>query len=71
MSSTTDKIKGAANQVGGKIKEEVGEVIGNKQMEAEGMAQKAKGEAQRKVGEVKSTVKDAAGKIADKANEKL
>jgi uncharacterized protein YjbJ (UPF0337 family) len=71
MGSTTDKIKGVANQVGGKVKEGVGKVIGNEQMEAEGIGQQIKGKVQQKVGETKEAVKDAANKIADKANENL
>lgn len=71
MSSTTDKIKGVANQAGGKVKQGIGRVIGNEQMQAEGMAQQVKGKVQQKVGEAKSTVKDAANRVADKANEKL
>ncbi|OOL13216.1 CsbD family protein, partial [Ochrobactrum sp. P6BS-III] len=34
MSSTTDKIKGKANQVGGAIKEEAGKLTGNRKVEA-------------------------------------
>jgi uncharacterized protein YjbJ (UPF0337 family) len=71
MGSATDKIKGVANQVGGKVKEGVGKAIGNEQMQVEGMAQQVKGKTQRKVGEVKSTIKDVADKVADKAHEKL
>ena len=50
MGSATDKIKGVANQAGGKIKEGVGKAIGNEQMQVEGMAQRAKGKVQQKVG---------------------
>lgn len=71
MGSTTDKVKGVANQVGGKVKETVGKAIGNEQMEAEGLGQQVKGKVQQKVGEAKDAVKDAANRIADKANEKL
>ena len=71
MGSATDKIKGVANQVGGKVKEGVGKAIGNEQMQVEGMAQQVKGKTQQKVGEAKSTIKDAADKIADKAHEKF
>lgn len=71
MGSGTDKIKGVANQAGGKIKEEVGEAVGNKKMQGEGMAQQVKGKAQQKIGEAKSSIKDAADDIADKANKKL
>ena len=71
MGSGTDKIKGVANQAGGKIKEGVGKAIGNEQMQAEGMGQQVKGKVQQKVGEAKSTIKDAADKVADKAHKKL
>ena len=71
MGSGTDKIKGVANQAGGKIKEGVGKAIGNEQMEVEGEGQQIKGKVQQKVGEAKSTIKDAADKVADKAHEKL
>lgn len=71
MGSGTDKIKGVANQAGGKIKEKVGEAVGNKKMQGEGMAQQVKGKAQQKIGEAKSSIKDAADDIADKANKKL
>jgi uncharacterized protein YjbJ (UPF0337 family) len=60
----TDKIKGVANQVGGKVKEGVGKAIGNEQMQVEG-------KTQQKVGEAKSTIKDMADKVADKAHDKL
>ena len=71
MGSATDKIKGVANQAGGKIKEGVGKAIGNEQMQIEGKGQQVKGKVQQKVGEAKSAVKDVADKVADKAHEKL
>jgi uncharacterized protein YjbJ (UPF0337 family) len=71
MGSVTDKIKGYANQAGGKVKEGLGKAIGNEQMQVEGLAQQAKGEGQKIVGNVKGAIKDAADKVADKAHEKL
>jgi uncharacterized protein YjbJ (UPF0337 family) len=71
MGSTTDKIKGVANRVGGKFKEEVGEAVGNKRMQGEGMAQQVKGKLQQKVGEAKDAVKSVADRVADKAHDKL
>ena len=71
MGSGTDKIKGVANQVSGKVKEGVGKAIGNEQMQVEGMAQQVKGKTQRKIGEAKSAVKDVADKVSDKAHQKL
>ena len=71
MGSLTDKIKGVANQAGGKAKQGLGKAIGNEQMQAEGMAQQVEGKVQKKVGDAKSTIKGAADKVADKAHEKL
>jgi uncharacterized protein YjbJ (UPF0337 family) len=62
MGSTTDKIKGMANQAAGTIKQGVGEVVGNPNLEIEGAAQKLKGQAQETVGAAKEAVK----KIVDK-----
>ena len=49
MSSTTDKIKGLANEAVGNIKQGVGSVTGNEKLQAEGKAQELKGEAQKTV----------------------
>jgi uncharacterized protein YjbJ (UPF0337 family) len=68
MTSTTDKIKGAANEVAGSVKKGVGEALGNEKLQVEGAAQKLKGEAQSAVGDVKDAAKNAAHKIADKTD---
>ncbi|MDP1837302.1 MAG: CsbD family protein [Reyranella sp.] len=60
MSSTTDKIKGTANQVAGKIKQGVGEATDDHELKGEGKLQEAKGKVQKAVGDVKSAVKKAA-----------
>ena len=61
MSSTTDKIKGTANQAVGKIKKGVGEATDDPALKGEGQVQEAKGDLQKAVGNAKSTIK----KIAD------
>ena len=43
MSSTTDKIKGAANDAMGKAKEGIGKATDDPNMQAEGLGQQAKG----------------------------
>lgn len=63
MGSTTDKIKGVANQAAGTVKQGVGEAVGNPNLEVEGAAQKLKGEVQEGVGKAKDAVK----KVIDKA----
>jgi len=71
MSSTSDKIKGYANEAAGKLKQGVGKAVGNDRLRAKGAAQQMSGEAQRAMGQAKVAVKDAADKVADKAHEKL
>jgi len=71
MSSTTDKIKGLANEAAGNVKQGVGNLTGDEKLKAEGKAQELKGDAQKTVGNVKEGVKDAADTVADTANRKL
>ncbi len=52
-SSTRDNVEGKMHQVKGKIKETVGKVVHNSNLEAEGIAEKIGGEAQEKIGEIK------------------
>ncbi|HPG89137.1 MAG TPA: CsbD family protein, partial [Hyphomicrobium sp.] len=59
MSSTSDKIKGYANEAAGKVKQGVGRVVGSEKLEAEGLAQEAKGDAQKAVGRVKDAANEA------------
>ncbi|BAU88673.1 CsbD family protein [Methylorubrum populi] len=66
MSSTSDKIKGLANEAVGNIKQGVGNVTGNDRLVAEGKAQELKGEAQKTVGDVKDGAKNLADKITGK-----
>jgi len=54
-----DRIKGAAKEVKGTIKEAAGKVTGNDQLEAEGAIEKTVGKVQRNVGEVKDEARDA------------
>lgn len=71
MGSTTDKIKGYANEAAGNVKQGVGKAVGSEKLEAEGALQELKGEAQVAVGKAKQAVKDGANKVADEINEKL
>jgi uncharacterized protein YjbJ (UPF0337 family) len=57
MSSTSDKIKGVANEVVGNVKQGVGKATGNTELEVKGTIQEKKGEAQQAVGKVKDAVK--------------
>ncbi|WET09508.1 MULTISPECIES: CsbD family protein [unclassified Pseudomonas] len=59
MSSTSDKVKGVANEAVGNIKQGVGKVTGNDKLRAEGVVQEKKGEVQKAVGDTKDAVKKA------------
>ena len=50
MGSTTDKIKGAANEAVGKAKQGLGEATGSDKLKGEGAIQEAKGHGQKAVG---------------------
>ena len=52
-SGIQDKIEGTARNLAGKIKEGVGEALGNPRLEAEGDSDQVGGNAQKKVGEIK------------------
>lgn len=66
MNSTTDKIKGLANEAAGNVKQGIGRATGNDKLTAEGKAQELKGEAQQTVGKVKDGAKGLADKITGK-----
>jgi uncharacterized protein YjbJ (UPF0337 family) len=55
-SSTQDEAEGKMHQVKGKIKEAVGKVVGNKDLEAEGTGENLEGKVQEKVGDVKKVL---------------
>lgn len=63
MGSTTDKIKGMANEAAGNVKQGVGKAMDDDRMRAEGVMQERKGEAQQAVGKAKDAVK----KVVDNA----
>jgi uncharacterized protein YjbJ (UPF0337 family) len=47
-----DEVKGKWDNLKGRAKQAAGAVTGNKEMEAEGAAERVKGAAQKKVGEI-------------------
>ena len=71
MSSTTDKIKGTANEAMGKAKQGVGEAVGSDRLQGEGAIQEVKGKGQKALGDAKDATKDAVNKAAAAANKKL
>ena len=71
MSSTTDKIKGLANEAAGHVKQGVGKAVGSEKLQAEGVAQELKGHTQKAVGDAKDAVKNAVNKTAEHMNKNI
>ena len=57
-----DRVDGAAQKTGGKIKEAAGKLTGDAKLEAEGKADKTVGGVKNVVGGLKDSVRDAARK---------
>jgi uncharacterized protein YjbJ (UPF0337 family) len=53
-----DQTKGKAKDIGGKVKEETGDLTGNDDMKHEGQADQAEGKVQKGVGDVKDSLSD-------------
>src|ERR1700742_1218661 len=71
MGSTTDKIKGNANEAIGKAKQGIGEATGSDRLKGEGVVQEVKGKGQKTVGDAKQATKDAVNSAAATTNKNL
>ena len=73
MSNTGKRVEGAAEELIGKVKKGLGEVIGNEQMEAEGLAKEKKGEAKQEAVKAaertKGTAQEVFGTVKNKVGE--
>ena len=54
--STEDQVEGKVHKAKGGIKETVGELSNNPDLEAEGISEKTEGKAQEKVGQIKKVL---------------
>lgn len=54
-----DQIEGKLKNIGGKIQEQVGDVIDSPEQEAKGLANQAEGKVQEKVGDLKEAARIA------------
>ncbi len=52
-----DQVKGKAKEIGGKVQQKVGEAVGSRQQQSEGLSNQAEGKAQKKIGDVKEIAK--------------
>src|SRR5690349_8694060 len=70
---STERGEGKAKQVGGAIKKNIGKVVGDRQMEAEGEAKKLEGEAQEEAAKAaertKGKIEDVAGKAQNRVGQ--
>ena len=55
--SDDDRAKGAARDLGGKVKEGLGKLTGDRQHESEGNLDQAKGKGQQALGDLKDALK--------------
>ena len=64
-----DQVKGNLKDIGGKIQEEVGKVVGSSEQQAKGLSKQAEGKVQESYGDAKEVAKDIGKDIAkDKGN---
>ncbi|HEV7814382.1 MAG TPA: CsbD family protein [Janthinobacterium sp.] len=55
----SNQVKGAAKDIGGKMQEEAGKLVGSSEQQAKGLKNQVEGKVQQKVGNVQEAVKDA------------
>ena len=63
--STNDKLKGSFHEIKGTIKEQIGKATDDRELKAEGNAEKNAGKVQQKIGEAKDAVVKLKGKLAE------
>ncbi len=64
-----NRFEGAARKVGGKIESAVGNLTGDRKMQAEGAMDRFSGSAQSTYGQAKDSVRNVAGKAGDQASD--
>jgi uncharacterized protein YjbJ (UPF0337 family) len=53
-----DQVKGKLKDIGGKIQEEAGKVVGSSEQQAKGLSKQVEGKVQEKVGNAEEVIKD-------------
>jgi len=54
-----DQVKGELKDLGGKVREEAGKLVGSKEQQAKGLQKQVEGKLQKGVGDLKEAVKKA------------
>jgi uncharacterized protein YjbJ (UPF0337 family) len=52
----SDQIKGKAKDIGGKVQEEVGKVVGSSEQQAKGLSKQVEGKVQEKAGDLRDAI---------------
>jgi uncharacterized protein YjbJ (UPF0337 family) len=60
-----NQIQGSVKGLTGKVQEEAGKLVGNKEQEAKGIRKQVTGKAERRLGDAKEIVKDAKDAVKD------
>ena len=58
MTVNKDQVKGALKDIGGKIQEQAGKLLGSKEQQAKGLTRQVEGKVQKGVGDLKEAVSD-------------
>jgi uncharacterized protein YjbJ (UPF0337 family) len=53
-----DQVKGKLKDIGGKIQEEAGKVVGSSEQQAKGLSKQVEGKVQEQVGNAEEVIKD-------------
>ncbi len=54
-----DQVNGTIKDLAGKVQEEAGKLVGNKEQQAKGLLKQVEGAAEKSLGDAKEVVKDA------------
>lgn len=60
-----NQIQGTVKDLTGKVQEEAGKLVGNKEMEAKGIHKQVTGKAEKRLGDAKEIVEDAKDAVKD------
>lgn len=59
------QVQGTVKDAVGKVQEEAGKLVGNKELEVKGILKQAQGKAEKSLGDVKERVKNAKDAVKD------
>ena len=63
-----DQVKGKAKEIGGKIQEETGELVGSSKQQVKGVAKQVEGKLQKQRGDLREAIDDATDELIDRGN---